>query len=155
MATAAFLGDLYAPALRGELETYGTDQLDWVFGLNPFDASMQMRKGRNTLHARIAQRAQRGVQRDHERLRRRATQLPPPHDQYPAYDWRWSEQRLPHGAWLVQSLAAQQAALRKRMRKLPGRVGLAHRVRPCQGPDEYAAAALVTSTMPEHGGFFP
>jgi hypothetical protein len=37
--------------------------------------------------------------------------LPPPYDKDPAQDWRWSEQWLPHGAWLVLALAAQQAAL--------------------------------------------
>jgi hypothetical protein len=36
---------------------------------------------------------------------------PPPHDQDPGENWRWSEQWLPHGAWLVLALAAQQAAL--------------------------------------------
>lgn len=38
--------------------------------------------------------------------------LPPPYDQDPEQNWRWSEQWLPRGAWLMLALAAQQVALR-------------------------------------------
>jgi hypothetical protein len=45
--------------------------------------------------------------------------LPPPHDQDPSQNWRWSEQWLPHGAWLVLALAAQQQALGETPRDEP------------------------------------
>jgi hypothetical protein len=37
--------------------------------------------------------------------------LPEPHASNPAQRWRWSEQWIPHGAWLALALAAQ-ASLR-------------------------------------------
>ena len=37
--------------------------------------------------------------------------LPEPHARNPSQRWRWSEQWIPHGAWLTLALAAQAAAL--------------------------------------------
>ena len=49
LAAAAFLGGRHAPPeMRRELEAYAADQLDWTFGLNPFDTCMQRGQGRNT-----------------------------------------------------------------------------------------------------------
>jgi hypothetical protein len=55
----------------------------------------------------MAQRTRRRVQRDHERLRRRARHRPAAAAarQDPAQDWRWSEQWLLYGIWLVLVLA--------------------------------------------------
>ena len=116
LAAAAFLGGRHAPPeLRRELEAYGIDQLDWTFGLNPFDASMQRGQGRNTpdyspdwpsAPGGVASGITSGFGDEHD-----IALLPPPYDKDPAQDWRWSEQWLPHGAWLVLALAAQQAAL--------------------------------------------
>jgi hypothetical protein len=116
LAAAAFLGGRHAPPeLRRELEAYAIDQLDWTFGLNPFDASMQRGQGRNTpdyspdwpsAPGGVASGITSGFDDEHD-----IALLPPPHDQDPGENWRWSAQWLPHGAWLVLALAAQQAAL--------------------------------------------
>jgi hypothetical protein len=112
LAAAAFLGARHVPKeRRAELEAYGVDQLDWIFGLNPFDVCMQHGKGRNNPEYEAEwPNAPGGVCNgitsgfDDERD---IAFLPPPHDQDPAQNWRWSEQWIPHGAWLVLALAAQ------------------------------------------------
>jgi hypothetical protein len=116
LAAAAFLGGRHAPPeRRRELEAYATDQLDWTFGLNPFDASMQRGQGRNTpdyspdwpsAPGGVCSGITSGFDDEHD-----IALLPPPHDKDPGENWRWSEQWLPHGAWLVLALAAQEAAL--------------------------------------------
>jgi hypothetical protein len=37
--------------------------------------------------------------------------LPKPWDADPSHNWRWSEQWLPHGAWMFLALAALESAL--------------------------------------------
>lgn len=116
LAAAAFMAGRHVPPeLRRQLEAYAVDQLDWTFGLNPFDACMQRGQGRNTpdyspdwpsAPGGVASGITSGFDDEHD-----IALLPPPHDKDPAQDWRWSEQWLPHGAWLVLALAAQQAAL--------------------------------------------
>lgn len=115
LAAAALLGARHAPeAMRRELEAYAVDQLDWIFGLNPFDASMQHGKGRNNpdympdwpnAPGGVCNGITSGFDDEHD-----IAFMPPPHDRDPAQNWRWSEQWIPHGAWLVLALAAQASS---------------------------------------------
>ena len=116
LAAAAFLGSVHAPPdLRHDLERYATDQLDWVLGLNPFDACMQMGRGRNTpdyepgwpnVPGGVSNGITAGVHDEHD-----IALLPPPEGEDPAHRWRWAEQWLPHAAWLILALSAQQISL--------------------------------------------
>jgi hypothetical protein len=114
LAAAALLGRRHTPAdLGSRLETYAADQLNWIFGLNPFDACMQHGKGRHNpdympdwpnAPGGVCNGITSGFDDEHD-----IALLPAPHDQDPAQNWRWSEQWLPHGAWLLLALAAQAA----------------------------------------------
>ena len=113
LATAAWLASVSLPALRAPLTTYARDQVDWIIGLNPFDTSMMQGKGRNNPEYQAGRpNAPGGVANgitsgwDDERD---ITFLPSPQDKDPGERWRWSEQWIPHAAWLLLALSAQAA----------------------------------------------
>jgi hypothetical protein len=115
LATAALLAGALLPAQKKALETYATDQIDWILGLNPFDVCLLQGRGRNNPEYEADQpNAPGGVANgitggfDDERD---IDFLPEPHAHNPSQRWRWSEQWIPHGAWLTLALAAQAAAL--------------------------------------------
>ncbi len=115
LAAAALLASVELGGRRAELGAYARDQFDWILGLNPYDVCMMQGKGRNNPEY-FADRpnAPGGVANgitsgwDDERD---ITYLPSPQDKDPSNRWRWSEQWIPHGAWLMLALAAQEATV--------------------------------------------
>jgi hypothetical protein len=97
-------------ALCEQLRDYAQAALDWIFGRNPFDACMMQGQGHN--HPRYEPgywNAPGGVCNgitsgldDEDDIDFRM-----PHETDPMHSWRWSEQWLPHGAWLFAALAHQ------------------------------------------------
>jgi hypothetical protein len=116
LAAAALLGARHTSGdMRRDLETYAVDQLNWIFGLNPFDASMQHGKGRNNpdympewpnAPGGVCNGITSGFADEHD-----IALLPMPQAEDPAQNWRWGEQWIPHGSWLVLALAAQASLI--------------------------------------------
>jgi hypothetical protein len=115
LAAAAFLGSRHVTGeLRRDLRAYAVDQLDWIFGLNPFDASMQHGKGHNNpdylpqwpnAPGGVCNGITSGFEDEHD-----IALMPSPQNDDPAQNWRWGEQWIPHGSWLVLALAAQASS---------------------------------------------
>jgi GH18 family chitinase len=105
------------PAFALRLRRYADDQLDWILGLNPFDASMLHGTGRNNPEYRffgsheytnapggIVNGITSGFAED------RGIDFDLPHTVTGAdHDWRWSEQWLPHATWYMLAVAAGDA----------------------------------------------
>jgi hypothetical protein len=115
LSAAAFVASRQLPALAADLKSYGTDQLDWILGLNPFDMCMLQGKGRNNPEYEVEQpNAPGGVCNgmtsgfgdEHD-----IAFQPQPQASDPNQNWRWSEQWLAHAAWLGLALSAQATAL--------------------------------------------
>lgn len=117
LATAARLAvPLYAedPTFQAALRSYATDQLNWILGLNPYDASMLTGTGRNNPEYRfftsweyksapggICNGITGGLEDDE------GIDFQVPYEQTGVdSDWRWGEQWLPHGAWYMLAVAA-------------------------------------------------
>jgi hypothetical protein len=118
MAAAARLGARYFgndAAFVDKLREFGQDQLNWILGLNPFDACMLHDKGRNNIPYMFFDSYEytnapggicngiTGGYTDEEDidfgLRYAATGKDD--------DWRWSEQWLPHAAWYIYAVAIE------------------------------------------------
>ncbi len=116
MAAAARLASRYFaddPAFRARLAAFGRDQLNWILGLNPFDACMLHDKGRNNIpymffNSYEYTNAPGGIcngvtagytdERDIDfGLHYAVTGKDD--------DWRWAEQWLPHAAWYLYAIA--------------------------------------------------
>ena len=105
-------GELAADqALCAELRDYARSSLDWIFGFNPFDACMMQGVGHhNPRYAPGLWNAPGGVcngitsGQDNEL----DIDFRMPEESEAAHSWRWSEQWIPHGAWLFHALALQQ-----------------------------------------------
>jgi len=114
LATAALLASRELPAIEArDLRAYAADQLDWILGLNPYDMSMLQGRGRNNpdylpANPNIPGGVCNGITSgwDDERD---ITFLPVPQATDPEQNWRWSEQWIPHVAWMGLALAAQSA----------------------------------------------
>jgi hypothetical protein len=119
LAAAAFLAARQlgpqAGDRRSALAAYGTDQLDWILGLNPFDMCMLQGKGRNNPEYEqeqpnapggVCNGITSGFSDEHD-----IAFQPLPQANIPDQNWRWSEQWLLHAAWLGLAMAAQSAAL--------------------------------------------
>jgi thiol-disulfide isomerase/thioredoxin len=127
MAAAARLAiPLYTPApthpapadhrFVDSLETFALDQLNWILGLNPYDASMLQGTGRNNpaygffgtfeytnAPGGIVNGVTSGLDDENDvdfNLSYAQTKKD--------YDWRWAEQWLPHDAWYLLAIAAGQ-----------------------------------------------
>lgn len=116
LAAAALLAVPRIAGPAGEaLRRYAVDQLDWILGLNPFDACMLQGRGRNSPDylpgfPNAPGGICNGITSGMEDANGIAF-LPPPWDADPSHNWRWSEQWLPHGAWMFLALAALEGAL--------------------------------------------
>ncbi len=101
---------LHADGLR----EFGTDQINWILGLNPFDACMLQGRGHNNPdYLDIYPNAPGGVSNgitggfsDEADI----AFIPKEQAQDPMNNWRWGEQWIPHGAWLFFALANSLAA---------------------------------------------
>ena len=112
----AYFGDDPAFALR--LRRYAQDQLDWILGRNPFDASLVQGTGRNNpeylfFGSYEYTNAPGGIVngitagfRDQQGI-----DFNLPHSVTGAdHDWRWGEQWLPHATWYLLAVATGSAA---------------------------------------------
>ncbi len=114
-AVAYFAGD---PAFAARLRRYGQDQLDWILGRNPFDASLLQGTGRNNpeylfFGSYEYTNAPGGIVngitagfRDPNGIDFNLPQSVTGAD----HDWRWGEQWLPHATWYLLAVAAGNAA---------------------------------------------
>ncbi len=115
-AAARLAAPLYAddPAFQAQLQGYALDQLNWILGLNPFDASMLQGTGRNNPEYRFFtsweyKSAPGGISngitsgyKDDEGI-----DFNVPYEiSHQDSDWRWAEQWLPHAAWYMLATAA-------------------------------------------------
>ena len=100
-------------AFRRKLQVYAWNQLNWVLGLNPYDASMQHGTGRNNIAYMFFGTYQytnapggisngiTGGYSDEADIDYDLSYLKTGKDD----DWRWAEQWLPHGAWYMVATA--------------------------------------------------
>jgi hypothetical protein len=121
LATAARLAlPLFADdrAFAGRLRAYATDQLDWILGLNPFDACMLQGIGHDNpeylffdswQYASLPGGIVNGITAGYEDGEGIDYSLPyaATHDDS---SWRWDEQWLPHAAWYLFAVAARDGA---------------------------------------------
>lgn len=117
-AAARFAAAVFAddPAFVRRLQVYAGDQLNWILGLNPFDASMLHGTGRNNPEYGFFSSWQytnfpggivNGVTSGHKDGE--GIELNVPYaESHEDIDWRWSEQWLPHASWYMLAVAARQ-----------------------------------------------
>ena len=104
------------PQFSVKLNEHAWNQLNWILGLNPFDASMLQGTGRNNptylfFNTYQYQNAPGGIcngitaglydQNDID-LNRGYNETGMDHD------WRWGEQWLPHAAWYILAISASR-----------------------------------------------
>jgi hypothetical protein len=117
LAAAARLAVKYFaddPEFQRQLRDFATNQLNWILGLNPFDASMMNGVGRNNpryffFDSWEFTNAPGGISNgitsgfyDEEDIDFNLTYKQTGADN----DWRWQEQWLPHGAWYILAVSA-------------------------------------------------
>ena len=119
LASAARLAIPYFksnPAFVQKLEQHARSQLDWILGLNPYDASMLHGTGRNNPEymffgsyqytnapGGICNGITAGLNNEHDidfNLLYSETGKD--------YDWRWGEQWLPHASWYLMAVSARK-----------------------------------------------
>ena len=90
---------------------YAANQINWVFGLNPYNVCMLHGAGRNNPDYKedgksmnylggICNGITAGFDNETDIAFR-----PMPYDNDPAQRWRWSEQWLQHGGWMIPAIA--------------------------------------------------
>lgn len=117
VATAARLAEpLFAddPTFQTKLESFATDQLNWILGLNPFDSCMLNGVGRNNppymyFDSWEFTNAPGGISngitsgfKDENDIDYLLTYRQTGADN----DWRWGEQWLPHASWYLLAVAS-------------------------------------------------
>ncbi len=110
MAAPLFPDD---PAFARRLRAYAADQLNWILGLNPFDACMLDGTGRNNpeyvffgsyRYANAPGGICNGITGGY--ADDRDIDLAVPFEvTRKDEDWRWAEQWLPHGSWFLMAVA--------------------------------------------------
>jgi hypothetical protein len=119
MATAARMAaGLFGeePVFRDSLERFALDQLNWILGLNPFDACMLQGVGHNNpvygffggfeytnAPGGIVNGITSGLE-DEEGIDFNLHYSQTGKD----YDWRWAEQWLPHASWFLLAVSADR-----------------------------------------------
>jgi hypothetical protein len=95
------------------LRDYAQANLHWIFGRNPFDACMMQGHGHNNPRYEkgfwnapggVCNGITSGLENEED------IDFRMPQDTVPIHSWRWSEQWIPHGAWLFHALAQMQDA---------------------------------------------
>ncbi len=117
-AAARLAAPLFAddPAFQAQLRQYALDQLNWILGLNPFDAGMLQGTGRNnpeytyfsswqykSAPGGICNGITSGYSDEHDIDFKVPWEVTGQDS-----DWRWAEQWLPHAAWYLFAVAAPQ-----------------------------------------------
>jgi len=98
-------------SMKEQLNDYALACLNWIFGFNPFDVCMMQGHGRNNPRYEPGFRnAPGGVcngitsgLEDEDDI-----DFKNPADTVPTQSWRWTEQWIPHGAWLFHALSRLQ-----------------------------------------------
>jgi hypothetical protein len=118
LAAASRLAEKYFPqdrAFQNHLETYATNQINWILGLNPFDTCMMAGVGRNNptyffFDSWEFTNAPGGISNgitsgfhDEEDIDYDLKW----HETGADNDWRWQEQWLPHAAWYLLAASAR------------------------------------------------
>jgi GH18 family chitinase len=114
LAARQFAGD---PLFCSRLARYAQNQIDWVLGLNPFDASLLQGTGRNNPEYHFFDsyeytNAPGGIVNGITAAFSDADGIDfnVPHTVTGAdHDWRWGEQWLPHATWYLLAVAAGSA----------------------------------------------
>lgn len=104
---------LFDQPLRGKLENFALDQLNWILGLNPYDACMLQGTGHNNpaygffgtfeytnAPGGIVNGITSGLE-DEDDIDFNLSYASTGKD----YDWRWAEQWLPHAAWYLLAVS--------------------------------------------------
>lgn len=102
------------PAFQAKLQAYADNQLNWILGLNPFDASMLQGTGRNnpeyvfftsweyrSAPGGICNGITSGFKDEHD-IDFNVPSSVTGQDS----DWRWAEQWIPHAAWYLLAVAS-------------------------------------------------
>ncbi|MBZ0221510.1 MAG: glycoside hydrolase family 9 protein [Dokdonella sp.] len=106
------------PVLQNRLRGYADDQINWILGLNPFDASMLHGSGRNNpeygffdswQYSNFPGGIVNGITSGFADDRGIDFNLMYAQTGKDA-DWRWGEQWLPHSSWYLLALAADKPA---------------------------------------------
>jgi len=116
LAIPLFAVDAGDSVFKDSLESFALDQLNWILGLNPYDASMLQGTGRNNpaygffgtfeytnAPGGIVNGITSGLD-DESGIEFNLSYAQTHKD----YDWRWAEQWLPHDAWYLLAIAAGQ-----------------------------------------------
>ncbi len=112
LATAAFKAQsVLSKELQVHTQQYGLDQMNWVLGINPYNVCMLHGAGRNNPDYKEDGKSMNylggicngitGGFDDESDIAFR----PMPYDNDPAQRWRWSEQWLQHGGWMIPAMA--------------------------------------------------
>ncbi|GAA4558300.1 glycoside hydrolase family 9 protein [Planotetraspora kaengkrachanensis] len=97
------------PALRERLLRLADDQVHWIMGLNPFDASMIQGRGRGNVEystafqnvpGGILNGVTSGFDDEHD------IAFMPDEHRASGNSWRWAEQWIPHSAWFLLAVSA-------------------------------------------------
>ena len=112
MASQIFSED---PVFKAELEAYAWNQLNWILGLNPFDACMLEGHGRNNVQylffnsyeytnapGGICNGITSGLYNENDIDLNRGF-----NETGKDNDWRWAEQWLPHAAWYLIAISSK------------------------------------------------
>lgn len=98
--------------LKADAKVYSINQINWILGLNPYDAGMLAGAGRNNPDYNVKGKSYNfkgGVSNGITSGFEDETDIgfmPLPQNNDPGENWRWSEQWIPHGAWLLLALAS-------------------------------------------------
>ncbi|MFG1705292.1 glycoside hydrolase family 9 protein [Nonomuraea sp. M3C6] len=99
------------PGLRDRLHVLAEDQVQWITGLNPFDASMIQGRGRNNVEYSTAfQNVPGGILNgitsgfDDEN----DIAFMPQEHRTSGESWRWAEQWIPHTAWFLLAVSVMR-----------------------------------------------
>lgn len=98
---------------EGGLAEYAQAALDWIFGCNPFDACMMQGRGHNAPRYEsgywnapggVCNGITSGLEDEDDIDFKR------PQETTPMQSWRWSEQWMPHGAWVFLAVSISMQA---------------------------------------------
>jgi hypothetical protein len=111
LAAAAFAAAARLPDLAASLDAHGQRQLDWILGLNPFDACMLIGHGiKNPGYTAGYPSAPGGICNGITSGFEDEADVAFIPDEYRDrldQNWRWGEQWIPHGAWFALAISWQ------------------------------------------------